>query len=51
MIEYFVHNVYVFHFSTNANVLHEVTFGTHMEYPDGSVPSKSNLVMPIHYKY
>ncbi|XP_052094459.1 myomegalin-like isoform X5 [Mytilus californianus] len=24
--------------STNANVLHEVTFGTHMEYPDGSVP-------------
>ncbi|XP_063423936.1 myomegalin-like isoform X2 [Mytilus trossulus] len=24
--------------NTNANVLHEVTFGTHMEYPDGSVP-------------
>jgi hypothetical protein len=28
----------VFCFSTNPNVLHEVTFGTHMEYPDGSLP-------------
>ena len=33
----------VFCFSTNPNVLHEVTFGTHMEYPDGSLPSKFNI--------
>ena len=33
----------MFCFSTNPNVLHEVTFGTHMEYPDGSLPSKFNI--------